>query len=164
MCISQLDSYSVIFMMQLFFFSTGALLIDPLLPHVDFFGVVIIGLFVIFGIMVAYLKSIEVMFLALLLQGTLETIANIGKNIYTLSPSWSSVLFLPIWNILVHLFAGLLLGLRFKAVLRPARKVSSKANETKPSDLTIYKLRVTLLHILETQQLFALVCAWTSPF
>lgn len=69
-------------MMRIYISSTGALLIDPLLPHIDMFGVVITGLYIILGVMVAYLKSIEVIFITLLLQGTLETIANIGKKLF----------------------------------------------------------------------------------
>ena len=58
---------------------TGALTIDRLFSYVDMMSAGIILLYTLSGVTTGYLKSIELTFVNLLIQGTLETILNMGK-------------------------------------------------------------------------------------
>ena len=58
---------------------TGALTIDRLFSYVDLMSAGIVLLYTLSGVATGYLKSIELTFVNLLIQGTLETILNMGK-------------------------------------------------------------------------------------
>ena len=58
---------------------TGALTIDRLFSYVDLMSAGIVLLYTLSGVTTGYLKSIELTFVNLLIQGTLETILNMGK-------------------------------------------------------------------------------------